>query len=1014
MRIHSATLRNYRIHTDTTVEFDPRLTLITGLNESGKSTLAEGIHRGLFFKAGAGGRDTRDRMTSTRGGVPEVELHLEIDGRRVGVRKVFRPGRSECALSESGVAGLTGEAAEERLSRLLNVGEQIGGGGAAGKLEARWAHLWVWQGKGLGPELPTASVTEQQADLERRLQEQGGAAVAQTHLDGRVARAIMEKRDALFTAAGQPKSGSEPARAAAALDQARGRVAQCEAAVTRLDEAARTYVTAKEESERLAGEIRQIEQELAGVEERIEQARGLEQQLTPLRYVVEESERNLKALEDLEHQLAKARLQRGEAEQRLQPAQRNLQEAEARLQKADELARAAQAELERAQNEKDQAAGWLEALRKQGEAVEAAERLQEKRRIQEEAEAKRRELAGIREKIAGLPKVAAADVSLLRKLQEKLAVAEAELNALGARVDLIEGAVPVEVNGHALPPGTGVTIVEETEVRVGPAAILRIRPGGEAGIVGARAKVVEAKAQLERKLAALGVRDPDQAQQAAEELRIRSEEEARRVEDLERLDPDGDLQDSVMELAQEAAELTRQALHAAQALGRELPATRVEIRAAIKAAEEQVRDHDVRLRTAQKGRREAQQANEAMVGGRESARAEEARLRQDVADAGVRIQVLEQQGGSNEDRAERKIGLQATRQARAAELAALEGRLEVLQPAQLQREQKRLREALERKQESMQGQRERRAVAEQILRADGSTDPQADLEEAREAVRGVEARKRDADQRAQAVQMLATLLQSAQGEMADRLVRPLQERARAYLECLYGPGTDIRMEWKPVARDGSSGFTSITISRERAGLGSFRFEDLSGGTREQVGMALRFAMAEVLAGGYDGTLPVLLDDAFANSDPERIRKLQDMIYLAAERGLQVIVLSCTPQDYSRLGAKEIRLERPVHAGVAAPGVAPAEPSAAAGADDTAEPVASAIPSDATLDEHASALLAKLRELGGSSGNQSLREALGWDEAVYTSVRQVLLDKGLVATGRGRGGSLRLPEADAGS
>jgi hypothetical protein len=526
--------------------------------------------------------------------------------------------------------------------------------------------------------------------------------------------------------------------------------------------------------------------------------------------------------------------------------------------------------------------------------------------------------------------------------------------------------------------------------------------------------VVEAKAQLERKLAALGVRDPDQAQQAAEELRIRGEEEARRVEDLERLDPDGDLQDSVMEVAREAAELTRQALHAAQALGRELPATRGEIKAAIKATEEQVRDHDVRLRTAQKGRREAQQANEAMVGGREGARAEEARLRQDVADAGVRIQVLEQQGGSNEDRAERKISLQATRQARAAELAALEGRLEVLQPAQLQREQKRLREALERKQESMQGQRERRAVAEQILRADGSTDPQADLEEAREAVRGVEARKRDADQRAQAVQMLATLMQSAQGEMADRLVRPLQERARAYLECLYGPGTDIRMEWKPVARDGGRGFTSITISRERAGLGSFRFEDLSGGTREQVGMALRFAMAEVLAGGYDGTLPVLLDDAFANSDPERIRKLQDMIYLAAERGLQVIVLSCTPQDYSRLGAKEIRLERPVHTSVAVPGVPPAEPATAADADHTAAPPAPGIPSDASMNEYATALLARLRELGGSSGNQSIREALGWDEAVYASVRQVLLDKGLVAAGRGRGGSLRLPEADADS
>jgi uncharacterized protein YhaN len=102
---------------------------------------------------------------------------------------------------------------------------------------------------------------------------------------------------------------------------------------------------------------------------------------------------------------------------------------------------------------------------------------------------------------------------------------------------------------------------------------------------------------------------------------------------------------------------------------------------------------------------------------------------------------------------------------------------------------------------------------------------------------------------------------------------------------------------------------TITVDREQAGFGTFGFEELSGGTREQVGIAMRLAMAEVLAAEHDGCLPIMLDDAFANSDPDRVRALQRMLYRAAAQGLQIIVLTCTPEGYSTLGAKDVRLER---------------------------------------------------------------------------------------------------------
>ena len=53
----------------------------------------------------------------------------------------------------------------------------------------------------------------------------------------------------------------------------------------------------------------------------------------------------------------------------------------------------------------------------------------------------------------------------------------------------------------------------------------------------------------------------------------------------------------------------------------------------------------------------------------------------------------------------------------------------------------------------------------------------------------------------------------------------------------------------------------------------------------------------------------------------------------------------------------------------------------------------------------------LRALGGSAGNRRLRDALGWDEATYDSVRLALIDAALIKPGRGRGGSVALADSE---
>ncbi|MEI7836430.1 MAG: hypothetical protein WCK05_08455, partial [Planctomycetota bacterium] len=81
------------------------------------------------------------------------------------------------------------------------------------------------------------------------------------------------------------------------------------------------------------------------------------------------------------------------------------------------------------------------------------------------------------------------------------------------------------------------------------------------------------------------------------------------------------------------------------------------------------------------------------------------------------------------------------------------------------------------------------------------------------------------------------------------------------------------------------------------------FAQLSMGTREQVGIAVRLALGQILASKYDGCLPVVLDEPFVHSDPFRQQRALGMLNLVRQN-LQVIVLTCDRAGYRELGLQE--------------------------------------------------------------------------------------------------------------
>jgi hypothetical protein len=138
-----------------------------------------------------------------------------------------------------------------------------------------------------------------------------------------------------------------------------------------------------------------------------------------------------------------------------------------------------------------------------------------------------------------------------------------------------------------------------------------------------------------------------------------------------------------------------------------------------------------------------------------------------------------------------------------------------------------------------------------------------------------------------------------------------------------------------------------------------------------------------------------------------------MLDLAASRGLQIIVLTCNPADYAALGAKTVGLHAPESRSVPAP--ASTDDLEGAPADEDESPRTDEQDPDdpqpgSVNDQQRMAVLHLLRKLGGSKGNQTLRSELGWDEKTYVAVKDDLVATGRLVRGKGRGGSVSLPNS----
>ena len=886
MRLHAVTVRNYRLLHECRVEFDDHRTLIGGPNESGKSTLIEAVHRAFFLSA-RGNTEVHRAMTSTlHEGKPEVEVEFTARGNRYTLLKQFKGNNGSARLTRQGGPTWSNEEAEAQLAELTGTPQA-----RPNRIQEAWAHLWIIQGSSGNDPLTLAQ--SERDRLLRHLQTEGGAALAQSETDHRLVAHFAELVEQTFTQNGTPRAPSALGQAKHELEKAEAAAAQAAVLLAALEQALDEHQKAGQQLTEAETALDTLQRERRELEARSQAIADIQHEVLAASHTVKETEREHQRLTAAETQLNQLRFELTRRRESLAPGREKLQAARQALQGLRDHATQAEQRLQHVRDNLLIARANLDLEHAHRQAQECQRQVEELENRATKVRQSRERHAAVQQELAALPRLDAATLETLQAAEQTLARAEASLAGMAAGLEVLAADTTVRLGDETLSPGETRIVTESVDIQIGNGIRLRLHPGGGTGLENARRNRDQARQQLQHLLTQHAVNSVSEATTLLRQRETLQSERQLIDQELRLLGAnqlDAELNQARQALTAANAESERRAQTLAS-----LPAPTIDLsnpRAAVDQAEREETAARVALETAQKRWRDTEQQTNQMD---EALRAAE----NEVADLANRLRLLEEPLGDDNTRVQ---ALATAAQARREAEAALQERklaLAKLAPQDLETNRQRLERSLRQQQEKRDDALRRQADSSGRLRADGVSDPVAALKTAQARLDAARAQHEGLALRAAAQLRIHELFTEERQALSDQLTRPLAERVTGYLQRIFGPELNLDLQLE----DGT--FTGLALGRgnQRA----IAFDQLSGGAREQVAAAFRLAMAEILAEAHDGCLPLVFDDAFTNSDPERVQKLLRMLDLAASRGLQVIVLTCTPADYAGLGAREIRL-----------------------------------------------------------------------------------------------------------
>jgi len=217
--------------------------------------------------------------------------------------------------------------------------------------------------------------------------------------------------------------------------------------------------------------------------------------------------------------------------------------------------------------------------------------------------------------------------------------------------------------------------------------------------------------------------------------------------------------------------------------------------------------------------------------------------------------------------------------------------LKVLNPEQEKELEQTARESLSRIQQSLK-EVDRELIEVGIrLKISGEDGLSGKLNAAKSALEKSTYEYNSLVKRSDASRLLYEIMSQERDKARQAYVAPLKERIEALGRLVFDD--TLRVELSNDLR---------IINRTLQGA-TVDFNDLSGGTKEQLSLIFRLACAMIVA--RDGGAPVMVDDELGYTDPDRLH-LMGVVLAKATRECQVVIFTCVPDRYSNIGAaKEI-------------------------------------------------------------------------------------------------------------
>ena len=167
-------------------------------------------------------------------------------------------------------------------------------------------------------------------------------------------------------------------------------------------------------------------------------------------------------------------------------------------------------------------------------------------------------------------------------------------------------------------------------------------------------------------------------------------------------------------------------------------------------------------------------------------------------------------------------------------------------------------------------------------------------EEATGHLRHLEREHQRTEARAEAARLLHETFSQRRQEARQRYSGPFKQRIEQLGRIVFNPSFSVDID------------QSLCIVRRTLDGATLRVDQLSAGALEQLAVISRLACAAIVSSDGGGA-PVIIDDALGWSDPDRLERMGAAIAAAGEQ-CQVIILTCTPGRYARIGnATTIRL-----------------------------------------------------------------------------------------------------------